>query len=269
MLTRTPALIGTALALMLALGSAGAASAAQSTSLTASPENIAVGDISTVTATDLGGLETAVFGLDGTPGGSLKVIGASGSASSAEVPVTSGTASVDFSSTESGTFTISVGNGETVLSTTTITVTAGSGGDAPTATVEASPASVSVGDSSTITVTGLGDLATADFGLDGTPGGSLSAESARVADGTASVEFTATEPGTFTIAVSDGETVLGTTTVTVSAAGPSPTASVTPVTPAQDSSNGLIWTVVVLSVLVVGAIVTIIILARHRRSAAA
>lgn len=265
MFTRTQTVVGTALALLLAFGAAGAAAAAQTATVTASPAEMAIGDISTITAADLGALTTVTFGLDSTPGGSLKVIGASGSSTSAEVDVVDGKAGVDFSSTQAGTFTIAVSDGETVLGTTTVTVDGGGG--STVAQVAASPASVTVGTASTITASGLGGLADVDFGLDGTPGGTLSAESARVSDGTATVEFTATEAGTFTVAVSDGETVLGTTTVTVTVAQPSPTPTPSP-TPAQGSDSALLWIVVVLGLLAVAAIVTIIVLVRRRSTAA-
>ncbi|MDN3494867.1 hypothetical protein QL996_02920 [Planococcus sp. APC 4015] len=252
---RSRILAGAALAITLAIGGAAAASAQTGTSLSASPDSITVGESSKITATDLGGLETAQFGLDATPGGSL---------SATQASVSNGEATVDFTSTETGTFTVTVGDGENVLATTTVTVTAGGSGGGSVATVEAAPASITVGAASTITASGLGQLASANFGLDGTPGGSLSADQASVTTGSASVEFTATEPGTFTIAVSDGETVLGTTTVTVTAA-PTPTPSPS-ATPAADGGLAAeaIWIIVILALLIVAAVVTIIVLARKR-----
>lgn len=254
---RIRTLFAATLAVVLAFGGGAAASAQTAASVTASPDSIAVGDTSTITATDLGGLETAHFGLDGTPGGSL---------SAEEASVTNGEATVDFTAAEAGTFTIAVGDGENVLASTTVTVTEGGGS---VATVAASPASVAVGETSTITASGLGGLTTAGFGLDGTPGGSLSAEEAAVSNGEATVDFTATEAGTFTVAVSDGETVLGTTTVTVTAAvTPTPTTSPTPAPAAGGLAAEVIWIIVILAVLVIAAVVTIIVLARKRSRSA-
>lgn len=248
-------LFSAALAIALTLTGTAAATASTVAVLTASPDSIAVGETSTVTATDLGGLETARFGLDATPGGSL---------SAEETPVSNGSAAVQFTATQAGTFTVAVSDGETVLASTTITVTAGDTGGGSVAAVDASPAAVAVGETSKITASNLGELTTAGFGLDGTPGGSLSADEAAVSDGVASVEFTATQAGTFTIAVSDGETVLGTTTVTVTAAAsPTPTP-----TPTPEAGNGLaaeiIWLIVILAALLVAAVVTIIVLVRKR-----
>lgn len=121
--------------------------------------------------------------------------------------------------------------GEAVLATTTIDVTGAAAPQQPAATIlAASPGSITVGASSTITATGLGDLAAATFGLGDTPGGSLSTGTGAAAttvqadatNGSAAVELSATEPRTFTVTVTDGETVLATTTVSVTAAAPRP-----------------------------------------------
>lgn len=91
--------------------------------------------------------------------------------------------------------------------------------------VVAESATVAPGVPVTITATGLGTLETVTFSATGGSLASIVVASAGtsvdkpVADGTASAEFTATTPGTYTISVlADGE-VLGSTTVTVAAAG--------------------------------------------------
>lgn len=253
---------------VLALSAPMAAAASATPQLTASPTSIAVGDVSTITATGLGGLETASFGLDATPGGELSV-GNNPSQMSVDAPVSNGTSTVNFSAIQSGTFTVSVGDGENVLATVQVTVT----GDAPAqqATVSADPASIEVGGTTTVTATGLGGLETAFFGLGDTSsgefaGGSTSAE-ASVTDGTATIEFTAATAGEVTISVGDGETVLGTTSVTVSAPAPSPTPTSSP-TPDPAPASVFDWTIVwvVLGVLILGALITIIVLLARRRS---
>ena len=96
--------------------------------------------------------------------------------------------------------------------------------------VTASDVTLTVGESTTITATNLGDLETVNFSTDGTPGGTLASIALAntgplakpVVDGVTSATFTATQPGTFVVAVSDGETVLDTVTITVTAAGTTP-----------------------------------------------
>ena len=97
-------------------------------------------------------------------------------------------------------------------------------------TVTATPPTITVGGTSTITATGLGDLETVFFAVSGGPGGSVSsivlASSGSeiekpVTDGTATATFTANAVGTYVVNVSDGETSLGETTVTVTAAATS------------------------------------------------
>ncbi|MFS0894635.1 hypothetical protein [Microbacterium sp. 179-I 3D3 NHS] len=265
------ALAGTA----LALGGTTAALAQTTAEVSASPASIQVGEKSTITATGLGDLTTATFGLDATPGGELSADGGA-PAASVEVTVSGGRASAEFSATEAGTFTVAVTNGETPLGTTTVTVTGGGGSGGSVAEVSASPADVDAGETATVTAKGLGELSTVTFGLDDTPGGELSAAGGQpsssvrvnVEGGTATAEFTATEAGTFTVAVSDGETVLGTTTVTVSAPAPSvePTPTATTDTDGGSGDGALIAIIVILAVLVVAAIVTLIVIARRRRS---
>jgi hypothetical protein len=270
------ALIGVGIILVGVIGmphAAPAAHADDSPGLTATPTTIAVGGIARVSATGLGGLETAEFGLDSTPGG--KFVESSSSTYSA--PVTAGTATATFTADQPGTFTIAVGDGESVLATATVTVTAAN----PTAppTVTAHPDAVVAEQSTTITATGLGGLASAVFGLDSTPGGSFTGGvttiTVPVTNGIATTTFTADRAGTFTIAVGDGETPLATTTVTVSVPAPAPTPTTTPTLtptpspsptpPAGGGQSAWIWALVALAVvLVAGAAITAVVITRRR-----
>lgn len=242
----------------------------------ASPETITVGQTSTITATDLGGIDSVVFELDATPGGLLSSGGSSGA--TLEVAASGGTAQVEFSATEPGTFEIMVVEGSTTLAATAVVVSAPIESGPGAATLTATPESIGVGDSATVTAEGLGDLAEATFGLDGTPGGMLSHESTTativpvpVADGGAVAEFTATEPGIFTITVGDGETVLAMTTVTVDEAltTPSSTPSASPTsTDTEVDASGFPWILVGIAALVVIAgVVVAIVLVRRRKTA--
>ncbi|MET0812584.1 MAG: hypothetical protein ABWY03_05990, partial [Microbacterium sp.] len=245
-----------------------AAAAAGTTELAASPDQVAVGASSTITATGLGGLEEATFGLDGTPGGSLSTGSGAGS-SSVQVAVTDGGAKVEFSATAAGTFTVTVGDGENVMGTTTVTVT-----DAQPAvdvTVAVSPTTIKVGETAKVEVSGIQGLPEVSLGMNGPAGGTLSTDGATwsasvqasVTGGTATAQFTADEAGTYTIAAGDGETSLGETTITVEAAStPTPTP-----TPEPAPSDGFPWAVlwIAIGVVVVGALVTtIVILARRK-----
>lgn len=116
-----------AVGVALAVAAPVAASASAAPQVTASPASIAVGQSTTVTATGLGGLETAGFGLDDNSAGTF-----AGGSTSAEVAVSNGTATVEFTAETAGTFTIAVGDGETVLATTSITIAAAT--PTPTAT---------------------------------------------------------------------------------------------------------------------------------------
>ena len=101
-------------------------------SLTADPESIAVGETARITASGLGGLEKAGFGLGDTAAGTFTAVGGSGTGeSSIEVDVSDGTATVEFTAAQAGSVTIAVGDGETSLATTTITVTAASASPTP------------------------------------------------------------------------------------------------------------------------------------------
>lgn len=245
--------------------------------VTASPETIAVGGSSTITATGFGGIDSIRFDVTGDPGGSL-----AGGGTSAEVPVTDGTATTTFSASQGGTFTIEVVDGEAVLAIANVVVTAPAPPTTET-TLVASPQSVGVDEESTITATGLGELTTARFGLDGTPGGSLTGSdgtstsvSAVVTGGEASVTFVATETGVFTVAVGDGETVYGFATVTVtesvqpsatSTSTPSPSASRAGNSGADDASSALwVWIVVGALVVAAGVVVAIILVRRRNRA---
>lgn len=264
--TRIVGALITAAAAALALA-AGPAYAAAGTQVTASETTIAVGDTTTITASGLGGLEQASFGLSDNSLGQFT----ENAETSYQAPVSDGTATATFSGVAEGTVTVAVGNGETVLGTVEITITGGGGS---TVEVTASPASVAVGTATTITVTGLGGLEQASFGLDDTaagtfePGGQSSA-TAPVSDGQATISFTPSKAGSVTIAVGDGETVLGTTTVTASAA-PSPTATPTPSVSPEPASDGmspvLFWVIIALVVLIAAGIVVWIVLAQRRKN---
>lgn len=127
-----------ALAGALVLAGAVAASAQGVPELTADPASVAVGEETTITATGLGGLETASFGLDGTPGGTLIEPTTDQAVTQYDAPVENGQAIVRFRSSEAGAFTVAVGTGETVAATVEVTVTAApSPTPAPTVTVTA------------------------------------------------------------------------------------------------------------------------------------
>ncbi|GAA1918423.1 hypothetical protein GCM10009775_08760 [Microbacterium aoyamense] len=246
-----------------------AAAAAGTTELSASPDQVAVGESSTITATGLGGLEEATFGLDGTPGGSLSTGSGAGS-STVQAAVTDGGATVDFSASAAGTFTVTVGDGENVMGTTTVTVTATQ--PSGQVTVAVSPATIKVGDTAKVEVSGIEGLPEVSLGLNGPAGGSLSTDGASwsasvqasVTDGTATAEFKAEEAGTYTIAAGDGETSLGETTITVEAAStPTPTPTPAPA-PADAFPWVLFW--IIIGVVVLAAVVTTIVLLARRKS---
>ncbi len=268
---RLAALLGAAL-LAIALGISGGAIAASAAAVevTAEPASIAVGETSTVTATGLGGLETAFFGLAPTPdGGSFTESGDV----QYDAPVSNGNATATFTADQAGSFTVAVGNGETPLGTVIITVTESdqSGGT----TLAADSSTIATGETTTVTATGLGGLETASFGLGGTPGGSFSPSGATavtspVTDGTATAVFTASEAGSFTIAVGDGENVLATTIVTVTAAAtptPTPTPTATPVPANTDDGvpTWVFWLIVGIAVAVTAIVTTLIVNRRNAR----
>lgn len=266
-------LLGLAVFAAVLSGSAAAHAGSAEVEVFANPDTVGVGVATPVSATGLGGLETAGFGLDNTTGGSLSS-DASTYGPTAEARVNDGNALVYFKASQAGTYTVDVTDGETPLGQTTITVTA----DAPTTgpQLSASPASIESGRSATITATGLGGLETAGFGLGGGPSGAqVNPSDARVSDGTASTTFTATQPGTYTVDVTDGETPLATVEITVTAASPTPTPTQTSTpttspTPAPTPSDSgvpaaVVWIIVIVAVLVVAAVViTAVVLARRR-----
>lgn len=272
---RLIAILGAGL-LAAALGlSSGMAATASATEVTADPASVTVGETSVVTATGLGGLETASFGMGQSDGATFTESGTA----SYSAPTSNGTATATFTADQAGTFTVAVGDGENVLGTVSITVTAAnpSGG----AILAAESATITTGETTTVTATGLGGLESAFFGLGGTAGGSFSPSGATsvtspVSDGTATAVFTASETGSFTIAVGDGENVLATTIVTVTAAAtptaeptPTPTPTETP-TPISANTDGVpawvIWLIVGI-VVAVAAIITWVIVSRRRAHA--
>lgn len=142
-------LAAAAVAALLVLGGSAAAHAdyADELTLTATPPTITVGGSTTITASGLGDLETAYFGTDGTPGGSISSIVRASSSGAVAKTVVDGTATATFTASAPGTFTIAVGDGENVLATTTVTVTAastggGSGGTGGSGTLPATGGTV-------------------------------------------------------------------------------------------------------------------------------
>lgn len=125
-------LIGAAIAGLLVLGGASAATAdsypPDGATLTVSPASIAVGGTATLTATGLGELETVYFGSDTPAGGTIASIVSASSTGPVAKPVTDGTATATFTAAQPGTYTLAVSDGETVLDTATITVTAAGSG---------------------------------------------------------------------------------------------------------------------------------------------
>jgi hypothetical protein len=260
-----------AVAAVLAFGTLGlgaaAAQAATDPSLTPDPSTIGVGETSTITASGLGGLEFAGFGMNGPDGGSFTETGTA----DYDAPATDGSATATFTATAPGTYTIDITDGETPLAETTVTVT----DDVATPTVTAESTTIDVGGSTTITASGLGEIANAEFGLDASSGATFtesgtSSYAAPVTNGAATATFTATEPGEYTVDVTDGETPLAGTTVTVRAAEtPTPTLTPTPTptpTPA-DGGNALMWIVIaIVAVVVIAGVIVWIVVAQRRRA---
>ncbi|MBN9153713.1 MAG: hypothetical protein J0J05_07005 [Microbacterium sp.] len=265
-----------AVAVLGALAAVGVAApaGAAGVQVTANPTTIAVGSTTTITATGLGGLEKAGFGLGDNSAGTFT----ESKGTSYDAPVTDGTATATFLAAKAGTVTIAVGDGETVLGTVQVTVD----GNAPTVVdVQASPGSISTGATSTITVTGLGGLQQASFGLGDTSAGTFTENGgttyeAPVTGGRATATFSAAAAGTVTISVGDGENVLGTTTVTVTAASPTPTPTPTPTpSPSPAPADGglstvaIIWIVAIVLVLIAAAAITTALVVRARNRSAA
>ena len=252
----------------LGLSSGMSATAAATPALAADPASIAVGETSTVTATGLGGLETASFGMGQSDGASFTESGTPSYAA----PASGGTATATFTSDQAGTYTIAVGDGENVLATIEITVTAAAPPQGAELTAES--ATITTGETTTVTATGLGGLESASFGLGGTPGGAFSpggetSVTSPVSNGTATAVFTASEAGSFTIAVGDGETVLATTIVTVTAAA-TPTAepTETPMPISANTDDGIpawvIWLIV--GIVIAAAVVVTVVIVNRRRA---
>lgn len=136
--------------------------------------------------------------------------------------------------------------------------------------VTAGDASLTVGESTVVTATDLGDLETVFFAVDPTTGATLSSIvlasgtgtiEKPVVDGSASATFTANAVGTYTVAVSDGETVLGTTEISVTAAGS------TPATPGLPATGGTVPALVVwggIGAVALGGIAVAAVAARRR-----
>lgn len=276
-----------ALTTLLALGGATAASARGTAAVTANPSAIAVDETATITATGLGGLEDAFFGLAGSPGGLLSTQSGGAGSTDLSVPANDGQATAYFRATQAGTFTVAVGDGETVLGTVSVTVSGSA--PQPTATsqtpvIEVDSALV-VGQRTRVEAKVSG-LETVGFGLDSTDGGSFSDGSSTgpsittaVTDGTATVEFTPARAGSLTIALSDGETVLASAVVQVSAASATPSATATatpPVTPsasptsapAADSAPVLPWVLLIVAILVIAGLIVVLVVSRRRGSGA-
>lgn len=270
-----------ALAAAVALSASGApANADEGAQLTAAPASITAGQTTTVTATGLGGLQQATFGLDDTPGGSFTETGAA----SYQAAVSGGRATATFTARQAGTFTIAVGTGESALATLTVVVRAAAPAPAPAphpsappVAISAQPTQVEAGQSSTLSATGLGELRTVTFGTDAAGGVTFlpsdqTSQQSTVTAGTATAEFVAEEPGTYTVVVSTGESVLASTTVVVSAA-PQPSPTVISVdTPSPGAPTWTtVWVVAGLAALVIvaGGVTWVVTARRRRRSAGA
>ena len=253
-------------ALLGALSVVALPGAAHAADLTASPGEISVGEQTTIVATDLGGLETAYFGLGDTTAGVFVESGDS----RYDAPASGGRATATFQAAVAGTVTIAVGDGETVLGTVQLQVSPAA---APQETVRVSlsPAEAEVGQAVTVAISGFGGLETASVGLSdnaaGTFEGGGTSVSLPVSGGAASTTFTPSTPGQFVIAVGDGETILATATLTVTAAAtPELTLTATPISaPTEEGTPVLLWVVVGLAaVIVVGAVVWIVTARRAR-----
>lgn len=128
--------------LLVALAGAASPATAATPSLTAAPASVVLGETTTVTASGLGGLQTATFGLADTDSGAFSGDGVETGATTAEAPVSEGTATVEFTPTRVGDVVIAVGTGESVLGQVTVSVSAATAEPAP-ATPSPAPASPS------------------------------------------------------------------------------------------------------------------------------
>jgi uncharacterized protein (TIGR03437 family) len=116
------------------------ASAAATPDVVAAPSSLSVGEVTTITASGLGGLESATFGIDDASAGAFSGDGAETGATTAAVPVSDGSAVVELTPTRSGDIVIAVGTGESVLAEVTISVSAATAEPAPS-TISSTPAS--------------------------------------------------------------------------------------------------------------------------------
>lgn len=110
------------------------ASAAAPPAAVADPSSPSIGEVTTLTASGLGGLESARFGLDDTSAGGFSGDGAETGATTAVVPVAQGSAVVQFTPTRSGDIVIAVGTGESVLADVTISVSGATAEPVPSTT---------------------------------------------------------------------------------------------------------------------------------------
>lgn len=114
-----------------------AAQATTGPAVTIDPATVAIGETTTVTATGLGGLETATFGMDATDAAAFDGDGVDAGGTTARVAVVDGSATVELIPTRAGEIVVAVGTGESTLAQATVTVTA--------ATAEPVPASSTPG----------------------------------------------------------------------------------------------------------------------------
>lgn len=114
-----------------------AAQATTGPAVTIDPAAVAIGETTTVTATGLGGLETATFGMDATDAAAFDGDGVDAGGTTARVAVVDGSATVELIPTRAGEIVVAVGTGESTLAQATVTVTA--------ATAEPVPASSTPG----------------------------------------------------------------------------------------------------------------------------
>jgi len=101
-----------------------AAQATTGPAVTIDPAAVAIGETTTVTATGLGGLETATFGMDATDAAAFDGDGVDAGGTTARVAVVDGSATVELIPTRAGEIVVAVGTGESTLAQATVTVTA-------------------------------------------------------------------------------------------------------------------------------------------------
>ncbi|KQT74036.1 hypothetical protein [Microbacterium sp. Leaf436] len=126
-----------------------AAQATTGPAVTIDPAAVAIGETTTVTATGLGGLETATFGMDATDAAAFDGDGVDAGGTTARVAVVDGSATVELIPTRAGEIVIAVGTGESTLAQATVTVTAATAEPVPaTSSAPESSASPSAGEDS-------------------------------------------------------------------------------------------------------------------------